>query len=98
MDDTTNQSVISDLDILEDLKMIFYDAIKKNDPIPKVGDLLKIIEMKNKLTVSGKAEKKFWEMIDKVRLEKLSSNNPSKSKKKIRDKDKSAETNDRGDK
>ena len=60
-----------DLEILEDLKNRLYQAIINDEPIPKVGDLLKVIEMKNKLSVSGKAEKKFWEMIDRIRRKEL---------------------------
>lgn len=37
----------------------------------KVGDLLKTIELKNKLSVSGKAEKKFWKMINQIREEDM---------------------------
>jgi hypothetical protein len=63
---------LSDLEILEDLKERLYQAIINNDAQQKVGDLLKIMDMKNKLTVSGKAEKKFWDLINKIREEELS--------------------------
>ena len=61
-----------DLEILEVLKDRLYRAIMQNQPLPKLGDLLKVIDMKNKLSVSGKVEKKFWEMIDKIREQELS--------------------------
>lgn len=61
-----------DLDILEDLKRKIYAAIKTGEPQPKVGDLLKVIELKRKLSVEGKGEKKFWEMVNKIRHEELS--------------------------
>ncbi len=61
-----------DLEILEDLKEKLYGAILNDEPPPKVGDLLKVIEMKNKLSVTAKAEKKFWDMIDEIRKEELS--------------------------
>jgi len=61
-----------DLEILEYLKERIYRAIKQNQTPPKLGDLLKVIDMKNKLSLSGKAEKKFWEMINKIREEELS--------------------------
>ncbi|MCP4703143.1 MAG: hypothetical protein GY865_00915 [candidate division Zixibacteria bacterium] len=66
-----------DLEILEDLKREIYDAIKSNEPQPKVGDLLKVIELKRKLSVDGKGEKKFWDMVNKIRSEEL--NKPKKS-------------------
>ncbi|HHI02899.1 MAG TPA: hypothetical protein ENL22_05215 [candidate division Zixibacteria bacterium] len=70
-DDHRRES-IDDLDILEDLKTRLYDAIKNDDSKTKVGDLLKIIELKRKLSVAGKGEKKFWAMVDKLRQEELS--------------------------
>ncbi len=74
---------MSDLEMLEALRNRIYEAITKNEPLPKVGELLKIIEMKNKLTVAGKAEKKFWDMINTLREEKLggkSKDKPNKDK------------------
>nr|MBN2276853.1 hypothetical protein [candidate division Zixibacteria bacterium] len=61
----------SDIEILENLKRRIYEAICENPGSPKLGDLLKVMEMKNKLSVSGKAEKKFWEMINRIRDEEL---------------------------
>ncbi len=78
----SENSTTNDLDILEELKILLYDAIKnnnknenneKNEKQVKVGDLLKVIELKNKLSVAGKGEKKFWEMIDKIRDKELNS-------------------------
>jgi len=63
---------LDDLEILEDLKNMIYEAIKGNESQPKVGDLLKVIELKRKLAVSGKAEKKFWDMINSIRKDELS--------------------------
>ncbi len=62
---------LDDLEILEELKQKIYNAIMDNKTIPKVGDLLKIIEMKNKLSISGRGEKKFWNMIDEIRQKEL---------------------------
>jgi hypothetical protein len=75
------KSNLNDLDILEELKTLIYKKIINDKQSPKVGDLLKIIEMKNKLTVSGKAEKKFWDMINQVREKELSRKKRTKSKK-----------------
>jgi hypothetical protein len=71
-----------DLEILEDLKQELYEKIKNDKTQVKVGDLLKVIEMKNKLSVTGKAEKKFWEMINKIRKEELSDKSKSNSRKR----------------
>ncbi len=62
----------SDLEILEYLKNELFKEFKGDKTKVKVGDLLKVIEMKNKLSVTGKTEKKFWEMINKIREEELS--------------------------
>ncbi len=70
--DEQDEKIIDDLDILEDLKQAIYNAIKNDEPQPKVGDLLKVIELKRKLSVEGKGEKKFWDMVNKIREEELS--------------------------
>jgi len=66
---------LTDLEILEKLKAKYYDALVSGIENPRVTDLLRIIEMKNKLTVAGSAEKKFWDLIDRLRREEL---NPRK--------------------
>lgn len=62
---------LSDLEILEQLRNMLYQAIRDNEPQPKVGDLMKVIELKKKLAGTGQAEKKFWDMIDTIRKEEL---------------------------
>ncbi len=61
-----------DLDVLEYIKNKLYEEFKSGNNKVKVGDLLKVMEMKNKLSVTGKAEKIFWEMINKIRESELS--------------------------
>jgi hypothetical protein len=61
----------SDLDILDYIKNRLYKEFRSDNSEVKVGDLLKVLEMKNKLSVTGKAEKIFWEMINKIREEEL---------------------------
>lgn len=80
--DEQDENKTDDLDILEDLKKKIYNAIKNNEPQPKVGDLLKVIELKRKLSVEGKGEKKFWDMVNKIRQEELSKPKISASDKK----------------
>lgn len=63
---------MSDLEMLEKLRNKLYTAISDNEPQPKVGDLLKVIDLKRKLTVEGKGERKFWDMVNKIREQELS--------------------------
>ena len=72
---------LDDIDILEDLKSRIYGAIVNDEQPPKVGELLKVIEMKRKLSVEGKAEKKFWDMVNQLRHEELTKSG-SKSQRK----------------
>ena len=71
-----------ELDILEDLKKKIYDALDVKKNPPKVGDLFKVIEMKSKLSVTGKAEKKFWDMINKIRQGELSGKTKNRTRKR----------------
>jgi hypothetical protein len=71
----------SDLEILEFLKNKLFHEFKEDKSNVKVGDLLKVLEMKNKLSVTGKAEKKFWEMINKIREAELSGKGKKRTKK-----------------
>lgn len=82
IDETKEQH--GDLEILEYVKNKLFTDFKSNETNVKAGDLLKVIEMKNKLSVTGKSEKKFWEMINKIREEELTDKkrkSPRKSKK-----------------
>ena len=60
-----------DVEILENLKKILYEEITANKKPAKVGDLLKVIDMRRKISAEGKGEKKFWEMVDRIRTEEL---------------------------
>lgn len=72
---------LTDLEMLEDLKQKIHKGLKYKSV--KIGDLLKVIDMKNKLSVTGKAEKKFWDMIDELRRETLPGGaKPAKKKQK----------------
>jgi len=62
---------IDDLEMLEELKKKLYDTLGNKPHPSSVGALLKVIEMKKKLSVSGKAEKRFWDMINELRQETL---------------------------
>ena len=73
MGDTNDNATVqmNDLDILQDLRNRLFDAITNNEKQPKVGDLLKVIELKRKLAVAGKSEQDFWNMIDSLRKKEL---------------------------
>jgi hypothetical protein len=58
-------------EMLDDLKNNIAKQIKSGTIKAKVGDLLKIIELQNKLSIDSSAEDKFWEMIEKLRQEEL---------------------------
>ena len=61
-----------DVQILDDLISKFYSQIKdKKLQEVKLGDLLKMIETKRKLTPQGGDQKEFWKMIDNIRQESL---------------------------
>jgi len=73
---------LSDLEILEELRNILYNAIRDKESQPKVGDLLKVIELKRKLSVEGKGEKQFWDMVNKIREKELNKPPRKTAKKK----------------
>ncbi|MFH2036804.1 MAG: hypothetical protein ABIJ45_10410 [Candidatus Zixiibacteriota bacterium] len=73
---------LSDVEILEKVRNKLFETFENENNNAKVGDLLKVIELKNKLSISGQAEKEFWALIDEVRQKGLSSRTTSKTKKK----------------
>ena len=74
---------MDDLDMLEELKNKLYESLGTKMNPASVGALLKVIEMKKKLSVSGKAEKRFWDMINELREETLTKKRrPGTAKKK----------------
>lgn len=76
-------SELGDLDMLDKIRNELYNKLIKQMENPKVGELLRVIEMKQKISVEGKGEKKFWEMVNKIRTEELTkakSKRPRKGK------------------
>jgi len=73
---------LSDTDILQHLRDRLFDAIKDTTKKTKVGDLLKVIELKRKLSVTGKSERAFWDMINDLRKKELPGARGSNSKRK----------------
>lgn len=74
----------SDMEILEDIRDRLYNGLIGAEPKTKVGDLVKVIGLKNRLTVSGKYEKKFWDMIDNIRDKKRGRKNEDNGGQAIR--------------
>lgn len=61
-----------DLNKLDRLIDIYFDVLVKVDPDKvKLGDLLKMMELKRKLAPSDDARRLFWQMLDKLRKETL---------------------------
>ena len=64
--------------VLDDLICRYYEKIleniKKNPTSCKPGDLLKMIELKRKLTPEGTAQKELWDMLERIRQKNLGDN------------------------
>ena len=59
-------------DILDELiKKIYKRLLKDIDENFKVGDLLKMIELRHKLAPSSVEQEKFWAMLSKIRRDVL---------------------------
>jgi hypothetical protein len=67
----TNSNQISDLRLLELLINKFIDKLEKNGFEPKAQDVLKAIQLKQKLAQTSEVEKLFWELLDQLRNEEL---------------------------
>ena len=77
----------SDLKFLDDLIEIYYSKIKEqlNNKEPlKIGDFLKMVELRNKLAPDQNSQKKLWDMLENIR--KQTSENNQKNRKKQKSK------------
>ena len=62
-----------DLSMLDDLiKRCYEELLKSFKENAKLGDFIKMIEMRRKLAPSDTDQKKFWNMLEKIRQEALS--------------------------
>lgn len=62
------------LEILDDLIKRYYERLLKDIEIKlKPGDLIKMIELRNKLAPKGEDQQKFWAMLSKIRRAALKS-------------------------
>jgi hypothetical protein len=71
----------SDLEMLERLQKEIFDKLDLEETKPKVGDLLKALELKLKLKLPEAEKEKIWELINQLREEELSSK-PKRGKRK----------------
>ncbi|MFQ5500334.1 MAG: hypothetical protein ACE5FH_11755 [Candidatus Zixiibacteriota bacterium] len=64
-----------DLPILDDLIARYYrELLKSVEEQVKLGDLLKMIELRRKLQPDDQSQKQFWSMLDDVRQKELKPN------------------------
>ncbi|MFZ1684008.1 MAG: hypothetical protein WAU88_07725 [Candidatus Zixiibacteriota bacterium] len=62
----------TDVGVLDNLIGTCYrQLIKENKANAKLGDLLKMIELRRKLTPSDSAQKEFWQMLEQIRKDTL---------------------------
>ncbi len=63
--------ISSDKELLGFMKDEIEKQVRSGKIKLKVGDLMKILELQNKLSSDSGAEEKFWEMLEKIRQEEL---------------------------
>ena len=61
----------SDLQLLDGLIEKFFEKLKKKGFEPTAQDVIKAIQLKQKLSQTSEAEKIFWGLIDELREEEL---------------------------
>lgn len=67
----------SDLEVLEEIQAKIVEELRSKEINPRVGDLLKALELKLKLKLSEQQKEKIWELINQLRAEELSADEPS---------------------
>lgn len=73
------------LEILDDLIKRYYARLLKDIEINlKPGDLIKMIELRNKLAPKNEDQQKFWAMLSKIRRQvQRTENSQSNTKNKV---------------
>lgn len=61
----------SDLEILEELQEKIVEELRSKEINPRVGDLLKALELKLKLRMSEQDRERIWALINQLRVEEL---------------------------
>jgi|GEM_PF-2842319 len=61
-----------DIAMLDELiRRYFKQLLKSVDENVKMGDFIKMIELRRKMTPANSEQRKFWKMLDRVRKETL---------------------------
>jgi hypothetical protein len=72
-----------DLSMLDELIRRCYRELKNIiEQNPKLGDFIKMIELRRKLAPSDADQKEFWRMLEQIRQEELQTNNVKSPRKK----------------
>lgn len=71
----------TDLEVLEELQEKILNELRDKEINPKVGDLLKALELKIKLKLPEEEKEKIWELINQLREEELSAKRGSAKRK-----------------
>lgn len=71
--------------MLDDLIQLYYKELSNNvKEHAKLGDFLKMVELRYKLAPGGSDQKQFWKMLEQIRqeaLQKDAAKKPSRQKK-----------------
>ena len=77
----TGESHSGDLQLLDDLIRCWYEAVvTQSEENAKLGDLLKMIELRRKLTPHDASQKELWKLLEKVRRDVLGGRAPAGKK------------------
>lgn len=69
---STRQKLPEDLSMLDDLiKRCYRELLKSVEENAKLGDFIKMIELRRKIAPDDSNQKKFWTMLEKIRRETL---------------------------
>jgi hypothetical protein len=56
------------LKMLDDLITLYYrEVVKHIEGNAKLGDLIKMVELRHKLTPGGAGQKRFWKLVEEIR-------------------------------
>jgi hypothetical protein len=71
-----------DLELLDDLIRRCYRTVTRQlDESTKIGDLLKMIELRRKLTPDDSSQKELWKLLERVRRDALGARSTGSKKK-----------------
>ena len=75
------QEFPNNLSVLDDLIQRCYRELSENEKInAKLGDLLKMIELRRKLAPGDSDQKEFWSMLEQIRQEALQKDDVKRSR------------------